>query len=91
MATKNATMALSTAQAKAIAKDQEVRFPRKDNGWVVFGNARLCRLPKRMRKSGRNAKAYRLTAKHHDHLAPVLAIASENGKVACIVYRTEED
>lgn len=91
MATKNATMSLSTSQAQAIAKAEGVKFPRKDNSWVKLGDAvTLKRLPKAFRKKGRNAEAYRLTAPNHADLERFFGIAEANGRTAVIVYRTEE-
>lgn len=86
MASETPTMALSTKQAQAVCKDLGVSLPRKDNGWRKVGNVRLCRLPKRMRKSKRNAKAYRLTAPTVDELRSFQTLANENGKSVCIAW-----
>ena len=86
MATKNATMALSVNQAKAIAKAEGVRFPRKINGWVMIGNVRLTHLPTNFRKKERNAPSFRLTTKNHNELTPFYGVANEHGRSACISF-----
>jgi len=91
MASGTPTMALSSKQAQAIAKELGVALPRKDNGWRKVGNVRLCRLPLRMRKSGRNAQAYRLTAPTSDELSQFFSVANENGRSVCIVYKNDEN
>ena len=89
MASETPTMALSTAQAQAVAKEMGVVIPRKNNGWRKVDNVRLCRLPQRMRKSGRNAQAYRLTATTSEELSKFFGVANEHGRSVCIVYKTE--
>ncbi|MFW5871476.1 MAG: hypothetical protein ACOCUT_00060 [bacterium] len=84
---KNAVMAISTKQAKAVAKAHKVRFPCKDNGWVKIGQVTLRRLPAAFRKSRKNAKAYRLTAKNHEELSEFYDIVNAHGTSACIVWK----
>jgi len=91
MASETPTMALSTKQATAIAKELGVAMPRRDNGWRKVGNIRLCRLPLRMRKAKRNAQAFRLTAPTSEELSKFFDIANDNGRSVCIVYKTEEE
>ena len=90
MASTTPTIAISTAQAAAICKELGITMPKKDNGWRKVGNIRICRLPKRMRKSKKNAQAYRVTAPTAEELYPYQRVADEYGRAVCIVYQTEE-
>lgn len=91
MASATPTMVISMKQAQAVAFELGVTLPRKDNGWRKVGNVRLCRLPEKMRKGKKNAKAYRLTAPTVKELDKFYAIANENGRSVCIVYKTENE
>lgn len=88
MASATPTMALSTKQATAVAKELGISLPRKDNGWRTSGPYRLCRLPLRFRKNKRNAHAYRLTAPTAKDLDRFFGTVNANGRSVCIVYQT---
>jgi len=84
-------MALSMAQAKAVAQKLGVDLPKKDNGYRKSSPFTLRRLPLAFRKAKKNAPAYRLSATTAKELEPFLAVAGEHGRSVCIVYKNEEN
>ena len=87
---KNATIALSMAQANAVAVAENVKLPKKDSGWVKVGDVRITRLPLAFRKAKRHAQAYRVTAPRHELLSKYLTVIGDIGRPVCIVWQDEE-